>query len=237
MGFDRSVLKQRAKNAIGRNYGSSVLVAFIFSLVTGVNSSAGNNVRYNVGESDSFLSGIAALGVLMTGIVIFLLVTFVFNILQVGANRFFIENRDYNAPVSKILFGFQNGHYGNEVWTLFLMNLKISLWSLLLVIPGIIKSYEYKMVPYILAEQPDISPEQAFLISRDMMMGNKMDTFILELSFFGWLVLTIITCGLAGIFWTQPYIQATYAELYAALRDEWMYRNRPVDSNITGENF
>ena len=74
-----------------------------------------------------------------------------------------------------MLSGFQNGTYGKTVWTLFLMKLYTFLWSLLLIIPGIVKSYEYRMVPYLLADCPDLSTEDAFRISREMMDGEKIE--------------------------------------------------------------
>ena len=77
------------------------------------------------------------------------------------------------AGLGNILFGFQNGYYGKTVWTLFLKNLYIFLWSLLLLIPGIVKAYEYHMVPYLLADYPELSTEEAFRISREMMNGRK----------------------------------------------------------------
>lgn len=82
---------------------------------------------------------------------------------------------------------------GKTVWTLFLMKLYTFLWSLLLIIPGIVKSYEYRMVPYLLADCPDLSTEDAFRISREMMDGEKMNAFILDLSFIGWKILSSIT--------------------------------------------
>ena len=101
---------------------------------------------------------------------------------------------------------------------LFMRNLYIFLWSLLLLVPGIIKSFEYYMVTYLMAEFPDMSREEAFRLSKKMMMGNKMDVFILELSFFGWYILTAFTCGILGLFYVTPYVHATKAELYIKLR-------------------
>ena len=76
------------------------------------------------------------------------------------------------------------------------MNLFIALWTLLLIVPGIIKSYEYRMVPYILAENPGMNRKEAFAISKRMMTGKKWATFVLDLSFFGWIFLSIFTCGI-----------------------------------------
>ena len=97
----------------------------------------------------------------------------------------------------------------------FMVQLFTALWSLLFVIPGIVKSYEYCMVPYILAENPGMNRKEAFLISKKMMMGQKWNTFVLDLSFLGWRCLEAITFGILGIFYVEPYVQATRAELYA----------------------
>ena len=98
---------------------------------------------------------------------------------------------------------------------MFFYDVYIALWSLLLVVPGIIKSYEYRMVPYILAENPGMDSKQVFEISKRMMNGQKMETFILDLSFIGWALVAGITCGIAGVFYVAPYVNATNTELYA----------------------
>lgn len=109
-------------------------------------------------------------------------------------------------------------NYPNVFITMFLTQLFVSLWALLLVIPGVIKFYEYRMVPYILAEDPDIDWKSAQRRSRELMDGHKMDTFVLDLSFIGWWILTALTCGLVGIFYVIPYYNQTYAELYLELQ-------------------
>ena len=101
---------------------------------------------------------------------------------------------------------------------MFLKSLFTFLWGLLFIIPGIIKSYSYKMVPYILADNPGISATEAITRSREMMNGNKGKAFLLDLSFFWWILLGIITCGLVGVFWTNPYIASTHAALYEELK-------------------
>ena len=99
-----------------------------------------------------------------------------------------------------------------------LMSLFIFLWSLLLVIPGIYKAYEYRMIPYLLAEDSNLSFSEAKRLSSAMMYGEKWDAFVLDLSFILWHALSSITWGLVGIFWVNPYIQYTNAELYKAVR-------------------
>ena len=93
------------------------------------------------------------------------------------------------------------------------------LWALLFIIPGIIKSYEYCMVPYILAENPNISSERAFELSRLMTKGEKWKIFVLDLSFIGWRILGVLCCCVGGIF-LEPYYEATFAELYQVMREK-----------------
>lgn len=100
---------------------------------------------------------------------------------------------------------------------MFMMNLFIFLWSLLLVVPGIIKSYQYRMVPYIMAENPQMNYRDALALSSRMTEGHKLELFILELSFVGWIILGSLLCGI-GVIFVQPYINATFAEVYAEMR-------------------
>ncbi len=214
MYWNRADLKAGGKEKFRRNYGSCVLVSLIISLITG----SGGTVR--IAEDVSFPQWI-----LIFGAALFLLQILVFSVLETGACRFYVENRDYQAGIGKLFFGFQSGHYGNVVLVMFLRDIFIFLWTLLLIVPGIVKAYEYRMIPYILAEQPDISSKDAFAISKEMMTGQKMDAFILDLSFFGWWLGAALTCGILGIFWVAPYRDATNAELYAVLRDDWLKRH------------
>lgn len=219
MYWNRAGVKADGKEKFRRNYGNCVLVSLILSLISGTGITA-NLERWI--EDMTFALWFVVLAAAAIWVKIL-----VFSVLEMGGCRFYVENRDYQAGVSKLLFGFQCGHYGNVVLTMFLRDLFIFLWTLLLIIPGIVKSYEYRMVPYILAEQPDISSSDAFVISKEMMRGQKLEAFALDLSFLGWWIGTAFTCGLLGIFWALPYQAATNAELYGTLRDDWI-RNRSV---------
>lgn len=95
----------------------------------------------------------------------------------------------------------------------------IFLWSLLLIIPGIIKAYAYRMVPYILADNPNIGVNEAITLSNEMTRGHKFDMFVLDLSFIGWYILGSIALGI-GVLFVMPYENATNAELYLVLRKE-----------------
>ena len=107
--------------------------------------------------------------------------------------------------------------------------LYIFLWALLFIIPGIVKSYEYYMVPYILAENPNISSARAFELSRIMTNGEKWNIFVLELSFMGWQILGMLACCI-GTYFVLPYMDSTFAELYEAMRA------KVFDMGVTGED-
>jgi uncharacterized membrane protein len=95
----------------------------------------------------------------------------------------------------------------------FLVNLFTLLWSLLLFVPGIIASYRYAMVPYILAERPDTPVMEAFAESKALMNGRKMRLFCLQLSFIGWGLLAMLTCGI-GLYVLGPYMRIAEATFF-----------------------
>lgn len=227
-------LKIRAKGAFYKNYWYCVLTALVMSLFAGT---ATYDIKTYIQEHDYYkyadtffgrigdfvaqpwfsLSGIKiALG--LTGIIMLFIKVFVGNPLCVGGYRFFIMNQTVNPTAAELGFGMRSQSYTNVVLTMFLKNLYTSLWGLLFVVPGIIKHYEYLMIPYILAENPQMDRQEAFLISKKMMMGQKMNVFVLDLTFLGWMLLSAITGGIVGIFYAEPYYQATIAELYSVNR-------------------
>lgn len=231
--WTRSELKSRAKYNLGRYYWTALLVCFITVLLGGGNGgttagSTGSSIN-NVSEqgyhgefSEAAYTVMAIVGVviLVFAIILFLLTIFVGGPVQVGQKRFFMESRDMevgNAGVGRIFYSFSGGRYWNTVKVMLLRNVFIFLWSLLFVVPGIIKAYEYCMVPYILSENPDIHYKDALNLSKQMMYGQKMNVFVLEISFIGWELLGAMACGI-GIYFVLPYIEATMAELYALLR-------------------
>lgn len=141
--------------------------------------------------------------------------------LQVGIRRFFTKNLKEQAQIKELCYGFDHG-YKNIVKIQFFRSFYIFLWTLLLIVPGIIKRYEYQMVPYILGEHPEMEIKEVFTFSSSMMYGNKWNAFVLDLSFFGWYILNGITLGIVGIFYLNPYIQQTEAVLYKRLKDAFV---------------
>lgn len=156
------------------------------------------------------------LAAIVAAVMIFLMTAFIYNPLEVGTNRFFFKNLNESAEVKEIAYAFDHS-YKNVVKILFIRNMCIFGWSLLFVIPGIVKGYEYMMIPYLLAENPSLSKEQAFALSKQMMTGNKWKAFILEWSFIGWDFLSACTLGILSVFYVQPYKCLTYAALYEEL--------------------
>ena len=134
----------------------------------------------------------------------------------VGAGRFMLKSVDGRAEVKEVAYAFDHS-YKNVVKTMFHTQLSIFLWSLLLIIPGIYKQYQYRMVEYILAEHPDMYYKDVMQLSKDMMAGEKWNAFVLDLSFILWNVGSIITCGTLHVLFVAPYQYLTNAALYRRL--------------------
>lgn len=255
--WNRAGLKENAKENLRRFYWPAFLVCIISGIFNGggsqiagyrrlvVNFNKNDQHIYNsvfskkilINEyhySSLFLVGGIILFILLMAIVIAIAVSiFVGSPLLVGKNRYFMCNRDFSTGVGEIGYSFSSGHYWNVVKIMFLMNLYVFLWSLLLFIPGIIKAYEYAMIPYILAENPEIDSFRAFELSKEMMMGQKWNYFILQLSFIGWFLLGFILCGLGGLF-VQPYYEATFAEFYGWARESMLAAGNSNNYELRG---
>ncbi len=153
---------------------------------------------------------------LVVFIVAMLLQAFLINPFKVGAKRFFSHSIVQRAEVKEAAYAYDHS-YKNVVKTMFLRDMYIFLWTLLFLIPGFVKRYEYQLVPYLLGEHPEMSSEEAFSISKKLMHGNKWKAFVLDLSFFGWMILSAMTAGLLAVFYVMPYRYLTEAALYREL--------------------
>lgn len=138
--------------------------------------------------------------------------------LEVGAKKYFLESLDDQVNMGQLGYAFKSGHYKNIISTMFIRTVMLIGWFLLLIIPGIVKSYAYRMVPYILSENPNMDARQAIDLSEDMTRGHKMEIFILDLSFIGWFILGALLCGI-GIIFVMPYYNTAQAVLYTKLKD------------------
>ncbi len=139
--------------------------------------------------------------------------------LEVGyANAFRVlyQKGDDSIIGNSFKLGFNN--YWHILWGMILMAIKIWLWALLFIIPGIIKAYSYAMTPFILVDHPEISISEAIQQSRLMMKGHKFDLFYLQLTFIGWGLLCLLTAGI-GFLWLTPYMQTSTAAFYYDLKN------------------
>ncbi len=222
--WDRKTLKQLGKAAFKNNYWMSVAGAIILGIaVAGVTTTYTVSTGQSVGEMSQDAGFILSVVAGTTSVVALLLNTFVFKPLEIGGRQFFLNNSEGRGNINDFLQGFKV-NYLNNVLTMFLRDLFVALWTLLFIIPGIVKMYAYSLVPYILAENPEMSGTEAIKLSNEMMKGHKWKAFVLDLSFLGWLLLSVLTLGLVGIFFANPYVYATDAELYKAIKAD--YENR-----------
>ena len=207
--------------------------AFLVILVLGLLASGGTSLQtssqtltetinlVDPSEMDETMElGAAVVGTIATAMAVvgMAISLFVGNAADVGLAHYFILNTDSKPSFADAFYGFKVKYLRN-IGTLLLVGIKIVLWSCLLLVPGIIKSFEYAIIPYILADDPEISSKEAFRKAKEMMMGNKWRLFKLNLSFFGWFVLCVVTCGLGTPF-LLPYVSAANAEFYAELKNQ-----------------
>lgn len=179
-------------------------------------------------DVDEDVDAVAIIIVVMLAVLVFFVVyaivlaigmvwtAFIHNPIEVGTKRFFFKSLSEKAEVKEIAFAFDHS-YKNITKIMFLKSLYTMFWSWLFIIPGIVKGYEYRMIPYLLAENPNLTKEQAFALSKQMMTGQKWDAFVLDLSFIGWHILSLFTLGYLSIFYVDPYINMTNAALYEEL--------------------
>ena len=140
-------------------------------------------------------------------------------LLGVGLSAFFLTIvRTQKAGFENFFSGITE-YIGTKFVSMLLVQIYTFLWALLFCIPGIVKSYSYAMTPYILLDKPELSATEAITESRMMMNGHKMELFLLDLSFIGWILLSILTCGIL-FFYTIPYMQAARAEFYRTLKGD-----------------
>lgn len=276
--WTRKELKQRAKEALKRNYWKAVLVSLLITALAGVNPTPSTNRTVvsdeEIGEAlgnaatdtshlekeDAYMitnvhTGVNAVvdtigaGMIESGrrivteveqmnpaaIVAFSVVILVFvfffiaimividimliNPLLIGAQRFMLKSVDGRGNIAELGYTFDH-NYPNGVKTSLFRDLHIFLWALLFIIPGIYKKYQYYLVDYILAENPDMPHKEVLERSKQMMDGQKWNAFVLDLSFLFWHMLGFFTCGLSEIFYVRPYLYLTRASLYRTLNTD-----------------
>ena len=198
--ISRSELKRGAKSQLANYWGVSIGIMIVCILVSYIPEL----LSYIDPESATIAILIPIISLVITGP------------LAIGQSRFFINlaNRE-NPKFSDLWFGFNN--ILRSVGVTLLVGVAVCIGTILFIIPGIIVSFMYSQVYYIMAENPDISVLDCLRESARIMKGHKMELFILELSFLGWIILTALTCGIAGLY-VLPYYSATLANFYLEIK-------------------
>lgn len=151
----------------------------------------------------------------------FIFVAFPLSVGLVNGFKSLFTDGDDKVLANEFKIGF--GNYWHHVWGMFLNRFFVFLWSLLLFVPGIIKTLSYAMTNYILVDKPELSANEAINLSKDMMYGHKFDLFYLYLSFAGWFILCLFTLGI-GFLWLYPYAQAAQVSFYLDVKEDYERR-------------
>ena len=235
MNWNRVELKARAKGDLSGSYWYAFLVSLLVAITGGSHhwGGGGGSAGGTSGAGSDEFSLWMGLLILFAVIIALSIRVFIGFAIEVGGRKFFLQLPEGNNDLGYISYGFQRTRYYDIVVTMLLRGIYLILWTLLLIIPGIIKMYTYRMVPYILADNPNIDHSRAIDLSKQMTMGEKFDIFVLDLSFLGWFLLGALALGI-GVLFVQPYYDATNAELYFKLREKALVRGitTPEELNL-----
>ena len=193
--------KNRALSALENKWGNFVAITFVYGFIIGI-------IQVLSGDKDSP----AILHLI--GLVLFILalpLTWGYQTLFLGAVR------GGEATAKDMFEGYNKELFSRVLTTTLLYYVYIFLWCLLLIIPGFIKSYSYAMTPYILKDNPEMKNNAAIEESMRMMDGHKLELFLLDLSFIGWAILSILTCCI-GFLWLVPYMNMAHVNFYEDLK-------------------
>ena len=193
--------KNRALSALENKWGNFVAITFVYGFIIGI-----TQILSGDKDSPAILH--------LIGLVLFILalpLTWGYQTLFLGAVR------GGEATAKDMFEGYNKELFSRVLTTTLLYYVYVFLWSLLLLIPGCIKSYSYAMTPYILKDNPEMKNNAAIEESMRMMDGHKLELFILDLSFIGWALLSLLTCGV-GFLWLTPYMNMARVNFYEDLK-------------------
>ena len=221
--MDRVELKRRAREQLGNGIFQQpwllmVAACLIYSAITSVVSSYGSFSKNSIAIS---LGSIASL--LLAGP------------LELGLTRMTInrarDNKEFN--IEELFSGFKD--FGNAFVLYLLRAVFVFLWTLLLIVPGIIKAYAYSMAFYIQNDNPDMGASDCLKESQEMMNGHKMELFIMDLSFIGWFIVGLLCLGV-GTLWVEAYYQMARANFYLELKGQTDESGDIVDADVVTED-
>jgi uncharacterized membrane protein len=217
--MESSDLRYQARQTLAGKWGIAVLAGFLAALLGGLVAGSGAGPNLNLEEEElrhiprvllPYIMMLASIGGIL-GIVRFI----AGGPVKLGYCRFLLKMHDgEDAQVNDLFSRFDR--FGDGFVLSLLTGIYVFLWSLLFVIPGIIKVYAYAMAPFIMEENPNMTAGEAITASRELMDGHKFDLFCLVLSFIGWDLLNLLTLGI-GSLWLIPYKNAAHAAFYRSI--------------------
>ena len=241
MDFPRKQIKANARAALSANYWPVVGILFLGSILASAVSTVAYVPTY-VSTVTAVMSGYyseAATATSSVSSVVSILGIFIAVFFEVGIAWFaYTVYRGEQPDVGNLFVGFKDGRFGRVLGGMLLVTLYTILWSLLFIIPGIIKAYQYSMMPYLLIDRSDLSIKECFAMSKEMTAGHKWNLFVLDLSVIGWLLLAVLTFGILDIFYVTPYLTLAQAGAYDYLKRTRMPQQaveRPVFQSATYE--
>ncbi len=192
-----SELRAEARAALRGNWATAVLVTLIYMLV------------YGAFSYPSYVNTYVRNLVFLPYILIANPILYGYRVYALGLRR------GQGSGVGTLFDGFND--YFRVVLTLLLRDVYVCLWSILLIVPGIVKSYSYAMTTFVMKDHPELSYDKAIEASMAMMRGHKMKLFRLDLSFIGWILLGLATAGI-GLLWVSPYMTVARAAFYEDIK-------------------
>ena len=206
--FDRAAIKAEAKRIFYANRSACVTLAFFMVVAMVVISAA----------------SVGFLGLLLSGV-----------IAVIGAGFYLSYWREAPITVSQALSDTFDNNFLRKMGGMLWAYLKIFLWSLLFLIPGIIKALGCALTPYILSDCPNVPAMEASLISEKIMRGHRGELFIAQLSFLGWELLGAMTLGILDVLFVRPYMELTFAGIYEELKQIALDTGAVTQAELDGE--
>ena len=210
-----SEIRQESLALLKGNWGSAVVVALVFLLLVYACSLVATLLGMSTGESVGDSDGVTIqLFSMLASILVVFPLTFSLIKLFLGFVR-----GEQKIQVGDIFAGFKKPYYGKSIGVYILVVIFTFLWALLLIVPGIIKSLSYSLAPYILADNPELTANEAINQSMKMMNGHKMQLSLILLGYLGFALLSILALGIP-LLWLYPYYQVVLAKFYEEVKSE-----------------
>lgn len=227
--MEYSLIRARARENLRGSWGVSIAAMLVAGILGGTMVSGGFGLNLNVDtevlallpEALAAALAAAAASVASIGSTLNLVHFILGGVIQLGYSKFLLAQHDGQTYQVKDLFS-QFDRFSVGFLQKFLRTLYTTLWTLLFIIPGIVKRLSYAMTPYILNDHPEMTAKQAIRLSQELMDGYKGDLFMFELTFIGWDILNALTLGI-GSFWLSPYKEAANVSFYRQILEDRNY--------------